>query len=337
MESSSPTPSGPSTESDARTMSDNPSSPRLHRTVSLDDSSDIALVIGEECSDEPVRVEVLKGALRLSSSVWKTMFEPGRWVESSKAEVAFPDDDPEAMLMILRIVHLRFRELPEGKLSLAKLLSLAVVCDKYATVGIVRPWLHVWVDIPKKVTSEPDWLFVAWVFGYTRIFQDVANKLVTYLDTDSDTYNSLMLDPKPPGIVENILQARIQVIQRILDICYTTLDKSAGARHKCCQHSSPLCSAAIVGAVVQGYYNFGLLPHRLNANTTTMSIYDLTAKLKNFDLLTHKELEYGGYLSHLQCPASYINILYTAQEIGKKAPKVVEDKHLRHMEAQTKA
>jgi hypothetical protein len=51
------------------------------------------------------------------------------------------------MLLVLRIAHLQFKEIPQGNgLTIDALLSLAVVCDKYDLVSMVRPFLdlHCW-------------------------------------------------------------------------------------------------------------------------------------------------------------------------------------------------
>ena len=86
---------------------------------------------------------VSSAVMRIASPVWRTMFDPqGRFMESQRSsthgEVDFPEDDPDALLCILRIAHLQFRKIPET-LNFAELLNLAIICDKYDTVAIVRP------------------------------------------------------------------------------------------------------------------------------------------------------------------------------------------------------
>jgi hypothetical protein len=97
------------------------------------------------------------------------MFE-ARWAESEASEIALRDDDMDAMLLVLRIAHLRFHDLPK-KLEFGPLLNLAVVCDKYDLVRMVRPFLdlHGWAkphDYHQGKSWYPSWLFVAWTFGY---------------------------------------------------------------------------------------------------------------------------------------------------------------------------
>ncbi|KAF2655964.1 hypothetical protein K491DRAFT_715811 [Lophiostoma macrostomum CBS 122681] len=107
-------------------------------TITLHDYGDRTLLIGAPDELQPVRVS--SDVLRLASPVWRAMLERS-WVESKAPEIIFPDDDPEAMLIVLRIAHLAFHELPKKRgLSFESLVNLAIVCDKYDVVGIVRPF-----------------------------------------------------------------------------------------------------------------------------------------------------------------------------------------------------
>ncbi len=86
---------------------------------------------------------VSSAVMRIASPVWRTMFDPqGHFMESQRSfthgEMDFPEDDPDALLCVLRIAHLQFRKVPET-LDYAELLNLAIICDKYDTVAIVRP------------------------------------------------------------------------------------------------------------------------------------------------------------------------------------------------------
>ena len=53
-------------------------------------------------------------------------------------EMELPEDDADALLYVLRIAHLQFRRIP-ATLEFVDLLNVAIICDKYDTVEIVRP------------------------------------------------------------------------------------------------------------------------------------------------------------------------------------------------------
>ena len=86
---------------------------------------------------------VSSAVMRIASPVWRTMFDPqGHFMESQRSssprEIHFPDDDADALLIVLYIAHLQFGKLPEA-LDYQELLNLAIICDKYDTVSTVRP------------------------------------------------------------------------------------------------------------------------------------------------------------------------------------------------------
>ena len=187
-------------------------------TVVLDDFSDITLVVGteDEGGDDETgstgsvgnvqRVKVSSSVLRLASPVWKSMFNPsGHFLESTAKEVSFPDDDPAALLVVLRIAHLRFKEVPD-KLSFKELVSVAVICDKYDTVSVVRPFLSRWTGPEMKISpGEEEWIFIAWTFGYEDAFTSGVQELVRKVAIDGK--GRCMFDGKavngclPPDII----------------------------------------------------------------------------------------------------------------------------------------
>ena len=164
----------------------------LRRTFVLHDGGDALLLIGPEENCQPVLVS--KTVLALASPVWKAMFDRRQWAESTATEIPFPDDDAEAMLIVLRIAHLRFAELPlKSGLSLEDLLHLAVICDKYDVVQLVRPFLnlHQWHEglvpnVKARVNCHPSWLFIAWTFGWSDIFDSLAEYLTLTTSLNSD-------------------------------------------------------------------------------------------------------------------------------------------------------
>jgi hypothetical protein len=156
----------------------------LQQTIVLHDDGDVILVMGSGSVSQR-RVRVSKTAMILASPVWKAMFER-HWKENESTEIPLPDDDIEAILLVLRIAHLRFHELPRtGGLTIAALLKLAVVCDKYDLVKLVRPFLDLygWAsshlpDIGSGKNCNPSWFFIAWTFGYKDSFEYLATYVV---------------------------------------------------------------------------------------------------------------------------------------------------------------
>ena len=98
-------------------------------------------------------------------------------------EVDFRDDDGEALLLLLRIAHHQYNDIPTT-LAYKTLLNVAVLCDCYSYVELVEPWLSQWLSDEQKSSKEAEhenWLFIAWVFGRDKVFSDLAAKMVLRL------------------------------------------------------------------------------------------------------------------------------------------------------------
>lgn len=182
----------------------------LQPTISMLDSFDVTLLLGPE--KQPVRASTM--VLGLASRVWKSMFG-GHWKESRQQEVEFPEDDVGAMLIVLRIAHLRFEGLPEVlELSFTELFNLAIVCDKYEVARLARPlvdsrlWKIPYMYPDYAEECYPGWLFIAWTFGYTESFVAFASRLVCEVEVREggvylkDDNRDLLQDTHmPPGII----------------------------------------------------------------------------------------------------------------------------------------
>jgi hypothetical protein len=214
-----------------------------HPTICLHDFGDVTLLIGPDEDPQPVLVSI--STLRLASPVWKAMFET-RWVESEASEIPLPDDDVDAMLLVLRIAHLRFHELPKT-LEYKALFNLAVVCDKYDLVHLVRPFLDLWswakpyfYTAGQSNSFDPSWLFVAWTFGYTESFRSLAKhiSLEATLNYDPVTLvpdrNQVLMPTggvvlereMPPGIIGTSIPQSLILPEASLRVLFSRLDNS---------------------------------------------------------------------------------------------------------------
>ncbi|OCK85714.1 hypothetical protein K432DRAFT_268349, partial [Lepidopterella palustris CBS 459.81] len=100
------------------------------------------------------------------------------------------DDDPFALLILLRIAHLKHADLP-ATLTFQQLIHLAVVTDKYNAVGTVKPFLDAhlapYTDYSTfLLPGHEEWLFVAWTFGLNDHFTTLVKHLIRHCRTDED-------------------------------------------------------------------------------------------------------------------------------------------------------
>ena len=97
--------------------------------INLDSSGDLRLLV-KGPGDKWTTLIVSSSAMCLASPVWRAMLNPrSHFREAEKQEVEFPDDDLDALLIVLRVAHLKFRELPKT-VSFDGLVNLAVLSDK---------------------------------------------------------------------------------------------------------------------------------------------------------------------------------------------------------------
>ena len=88
------------------------------------------------------------------------------------------DDDPEALLVLLRAIHLQ--PLPSS-IEFEQLLSIALLCDKYDCVRPLAPWKNKWLDQWCSMALEDGhegWLDICVIFGETRKFYELTKDMV---------------------------------------------------------------------------------------------------------------------------------------------------------------
>lgn len=155
----------------------------------LDAASDVTLVVGGQAAYAPdelidltpkiYNIRVSSHAFKQASRVWRAMISGGTWKESSMAVIKLPEDNPDAMLLILRIAHLHFDHVPTT-MEQDELYHVAVLCDKYDCIGLLRPWAHSWTKDRWLSFGlyEPGVLIIAWAFGLDAVLRQEVVKVV---------------------------------------------------------------------------------------------------------------------------------------------------------------
>lgn len=117
------------------------------------------------------------------------------------------EDDGEALLVLMNIIHLKHRRIPK-RLQFSTFLQVAVLCDKYLCVELVQPWLKTWTDnleLRSKYPMAEQILYTHWVFGQEEEFEKLAQSMVLEVKTNDEgqhlnKYGWLWEDPCPPEI-----------------------------------------------------------------------------------------------------------------------------------------
>jgi hypothetical protein len=162
----------------------------------------------------PTSILVSSAALSIASPVWKKFLYPP-WSTSNTpvTQLDFTSDEPIALLLLLNIAHLQFRNIPI-MLDYPTLLEVAILCDQYACVSLVYPWLETWLILDEEKESKEEgkegWLFIAWVFGRESIFEALAEKLVLEIKVGKDRScltkkGKALPEPMPNGIIGKLV------------------------------------------------------------------------------------------------------------------------------------
>ncbi|KAF9875695.1 hypothetical protein CkaCkLH20_06627 [Colletotrichum karsti] len=169
-------------------------------------------------SDEKVRKKLYVSShfLRVTSPYFKLLltssFREGTQVQNGERPIIpLEDDCPEAMEIILSLLHYRVHSSPVH-LTPEKLAKVAMCCDKYGCVGPLQAWIGQWLNEQpncKKATPiEAGYLLVSLrMFGHESEFQRMLKKTIMTLPLDFDfdewTENSVIsqLDER---IIEHI-------------------------------------------------------------------------------------------------------------------------------------
>lgn len=156
------------------------------KTIFVLETGDLRLLASH--SDGPCCYVVSSHAMSFASPVWKKFLNPPfprlsnngeKMTNKGCKEIDFSEDNIEALLPLLHIAHLQFSVVPQT-LSFKTLLEVAVLCDKYDCVELVKPWLPSWLvkeNTQSQVRGNEQWLFIAWVFNREKIFESLVAQL----------------------------------------------------------------------------------------------------------------------------------------------------------------
>jgi len=169
-------------------------------SITFDPIGDLMLVLGSPTCQ--ARFQVSSKVLSLSSPVFRTMlnfrsgFKEGkdlaeRTTSSPPMELFLGDDNPNALAIILRIIHAQTRWVPQS-LGPDRLYEIAIISDKYDMRDPLDYWLRKWAPERFEGTISMDkWLFIAFVCGRAAEFGVLSRELMLECRADGD--DSLMV------------------------------------------------------------------------------------------------------------------------------------------------
>ncbi|KAG4284799.1 hypothetical protein FPRO04_05181 [Fusarium proliferatum] len=143
-------------------------------TIVFDGSGDLWLTSGSVSSSKILHVD--SNALCRASKVFRAMLR-GHFSDSKPAndlhrwEVKLPENDPEAFVVLMDVVHANFDHAPLN-LKPQELYNICVLTNKYDMTKTLRPMATAWYERLKsmcqrsnKMQAYSKNLFVAWELG----------------------------------------------------------------------------------------------------------------------------------------------------------------------------
>ncbi|KAF2673573.1 hypothetical protein BT63DRAFT_160432 [Microthyrium microscopicum] len=212
---------------------------RIPQKISLSDQGNYKVVTGAP-EEGQVEICVCKEALAAISPVFKVMVMGSaglQYRESIQHSATFPEDDPDAFLLIMIIAHKLHDYVPQFMKS-SQFYELTVLAHKYDCLKSIMPWMHMWNELRRnglvKLPSTLGWgsaLDLAWIYGDLELFMKMAKHLVRHIVHGEDSH-SMLIDGQtiicqitPPEAIDNILQERERKLDQTWTECNVYIDE----------------------------------------------------------------------------------------------------------------
>lgn len=213
----------------------------------------------------------------------------------SVTTIDFTEDSYPALKILLDLAHGKIPTQDPGETPLAFRHDLAVLCDMYDCVELVKPLLrqfyHIIAGGCNPYRSKVESLMLAWVYGDESIFKILVHHVtksirVTRQGDVVDRYGhvsppDLVL---PPGLLDFILHARLEGIDVLLSNAYTGLERLQSPNSVLCKrpHCTP-CDQGLSSVIERKFKQIGIWP-KIRAEDYEGSFDDLQAKFAEFSI-----------------------------------------------------
>ncbi|KAF8444345.1 hypothetical protein BDZ91DRAFT_803794 [Kalaharituber pfeilii] len=264
----------------------NPTSSKIVR-ISIDPEGDVTVAVPHsvEGSAKQAIAKFLINShiLCVASPVFRAMLsenssfkEATSLAARTSIEIQLLDDNPNALAVILRAIHLQSDWVPDS-LTTEQLYQVAVLCDKYDMRQSLELWLRKWIPQRESEASTypHKWLFISIAFARKQILSKVSRELILSYATRGSNFNMTVFDPHVPQFyIDEILKKRETAIQSILahidsfilgywtPITTTTSGSEASGQLKCqsAAYKTELCDTFMLGHLLRELKRIGAYP-----------------------------------------------------------------------------
>ncbi|KAF8468193.1 hypothetical protein BDZ91DRAFT_722092 [Kalaharituber pfeilii] len=219
---------------------------------------------------------VFRAMLSKTSNFKEAVSVSNKASNSEPTEVQLLDDNPKALAIILRAIHLQSEWVPNS-LTTGQLYEVAIICDKYDMQRSLEHWLQKWIPQRESEASTypHKWLFISIAFSRKDILSNVSRSIILSYVPPKGLSSRAVFDPHVPQFyVDEILRKREAVIQRILDYIASLLYEYGAPINPIplvsgingelkCQlkpHETELCDIFILGHLIREFKRIGAYP-----------------------------------------------------------------------------
>ncbi|EXF85448.1 hypothetical protein CFIO01_12356 [Colletotrichum fioriniae PJ7] len=198
--------------------------------VELHPSWDVALVVAHDNTQKKFLVSshILKVASKSFNSLLASQFEEGAKTQpDSKPDILLHHDNPDAMEIILSILHYKHRD-EWYNLSAKMIADLAVHLDKYDCSASLRLWVNHWlINFGQVEHGDVGYLLAATAYlGESAKFQKMTRSAILYLPMNFD-FNAWSEDEVvsalPDNVIRNIARKMKSVKRRLYALLQETI------------------------------------------------------------------------------------------------------------------
>ncbi|KAF8426725.1 hypothetical protein EV426DRAFT_560114 [Tirmania nivea] len=252
-------------------------SPPKVASIEFDLEGDVLLILSSPSGIARFRVN--SNILCIASPVFRAMLGAksqfkeraslsARTSTSEPLELSLPDDDPNALGVILRVIHLQHDWVPPS-LDEKQLYAVAVICDKYDMRQSLEVWLTKWistlVEPPAAPISGDKWLFIAHAFARKDLYSRLTKDLILECRVDKDG-NLLMgngntLNEHIPGhIVAQISSRRRITIKAIINNLHSSIEEYGTPETSKCTSKQDACDDFVLGFLIRTFKRLKMYP-----------------------------------------------------------------------------
>ncbi|OQV07263.1 hypothetical protein CLAIMM_11721 [Cladophialophora immunda] len=228
--------------------------------------------------NQEIEAKVSSKHLSLASKVFRAMFD-GNFREGvalgadQATKVPLPEDNADAMMVLLGIIHGLNRSVPR-KIEYALFFAIVVLIDKYELQEATGVYTDLWFsDLwPARNTLTPhlaDRIYTCWVLRRPVEYTEVTRDAI-YWCTSHFEENGL---PFPPAIPTS----RLSIIGDMLIYLNDTVERYQSDTQQCLRHAE--CDALVLGDLIKKLKLKGLYPIP-QATALDISIMELFSRLR---------------------------------------------------------